>query len=964
MKQGTIILNSQIGKWLILVALVAALAALLTASVVRAQDDSMTVEHAENDEGVVAMFTAEDPEGATPIAWFIAPATGDPDGEDGPLVEADAVDAGDFDIDEKTGDLTFAIGADDGPPDYENPSGAGGTTSNTYMVVVGACDVALDADACPATGEAGYHKVTVKVTQVDEPGKVTLATNTTNGTPQYLVGATLTATASDGDITDADQTFTADRADEVNGVAWRWYRGGTEITGEDAQDNTYTPTADDVGQHIRAVVYYVVDGNTRQEMAEKTTDYPVLAGRVGANQLEFDPATVSMAISEGDKGRNVGSPVTATGNHGTVRYSLDDTSGDALAAGPKFKIDEKTGRITTEVELNYEALAGAADNCEARNACEVTVTARDSTGDAATNTAVVTIMITDVDEKPDFTTGTQTVGVPENSKDLFGDLADDYTVAAATGDDGVTYTAMDPEGRTVNYSLAGPDASKFQLNGSPPVLSFASEPDFEAKASADGDNVYEVTVRASAGGDTGERMVRVTVSNVDERPEIIQGGLAISGSSSMTVPENSTAAVATFTAKGPMKDRASWTLEGADRMYFSVGTGRGAMTELSFRNAPDYEMPRGMAMSDTNTNTYMVTLKANDGTDMDTHDVTVMVNNMEEDGSVTLMPMAPVVGTAVTANLTDPDTVTEDTVTWQWSKSMTMDGTFMDIVRATMMSYTPVEDDDGYYLRATATYTDGYDSGNMAMDETTSAVVSNSTPVFVDGAMTTREVPENSAEGMDVGAPVTATDADNDTLTYALSGMDAMYFDLDSNTGQITVGMGTMLNHETKDSYSVMVTATDGDMAMATIYVTINVTDVDEMGMVSLSSMDAVVGTELTAMLSEEDAVVGEVEWQWSRSRTEGGPFTHIDEETMSYTPTDDDVGYYLQVAATYNDGHGDKTLEATTGMVRTALMVKYDINKNGRIDRSEAIAALRDYRAGEISRSDAITVLRLYRSN
>lgn len=75
-------------------------------------------------------------------------------------------------------------------------------------------------------------------------------------------------------------------------------------------------------------------------------------------------------------------------------------------------------------------------------------------------------------------------------------------------------------------------------------------------------------------------------------------------------------------------------------------------------------------------------------------------------------------------------------------------------------------------------------------------------------------------------------------------------------------------------------------------------------------------------------------------------------------------MGYYLQVAATYNDGHGDKTLEATTGMVRTALMVKYDINKNGRIDRSEAIAALRDYRAGEISRSDAITVLRLYRSN
>ena len=73
---------------------------------------------------------------------------------------------------------------------------------------------------------------------------------------------------------------------------------------------------------------------------------------------------------------------------------------------------------------------------------------------------------------------------------------------------------MDPEGRTVNYSLMGPDSSKFQIKGSLPVLSFASKPDFEAKASADGDNVYEVTVRASVGGDTGERMVRVTVGDV------------------------------------------------------------------------------------------------------------------------------------------------------------------------------------------------------------------------------------------------------------------------------------------------------------------------------------------------------------------------------------------------------------------------------------------------------------------
>ena len=103
-------------------------------------------------------------------------------------------------------------------------------TDNTYKVVV----LASDARDCPA-GQTGFHKVTVMVTEVNEPGKITLATDTAGGTPQYLVGATLTATASDGDITNADSDFTADVADEVTGVTWRWYRGGAVIRRGDYQ---------------------------------------------------------------------------------------------------------------------------------------------------------------------------------------------------------------------------------------------------------------------------------------------------------------------------------------------------------------------------------------------------------------------------------------------------------------------------------------------------------------------------------------------------------------------------------------------------------------------------------------------------------------------------------------------------------------------------------------------------------
>ena len=90
-------------------------------------------------------------------------------------------------------------------------------------------------------------------------------------------------------------------------------------------------------------------------------------------------------------------------------------------------------------------------------------------------------------------------------------------------------------------------------------------------------------------------------------------------------------------------------------------------------------------------------------------------------GMVTLSTQEPIVGTEISAALTDPDMMVTGT-TWQWSKSMTMDGTYMDIDMATSMTYTPVEADEGHYLKATASYTDGHGSGKMAMATTTSMV--------------------------------------------------------------------------------------------------------------------------------------------------------------------------------------------------------------------------------------------------
>ena len=106
---------------------------------------------------------------------------------------------------------------------------------------------------------------------------------------------------------------------------------------------------------------------------------------------------------------------------------------------------------------------------------------------------------------------------------------------------------------------------------------------------------------------------------------------------------------------------------------------------------------------------------------------------------------------------------------------------------------------------------------------------SNSAPIF-ESLEVLRAVDENVFAGHEVGEAVSASDADNDTLTYSLYGVDASSFALHSSTGQITVGATTTLDYETKASYTVTVTATDTFSASATTTVTITVNDLREAG--------------------------------------------------------------------------------------------------------------------------------------
>ena len=110
---------------------------------------------------------------------------------------------------------------------------------------------------------------------------------------------------------------------------------------------------------------------------------------------------------------------------------------------------------------------------------------------------------------------------------------------------------------------------------------------------------------------------------------------------------------------------------------------------------------------------------------------------------------------------------------------------------------------------------------------------SKSAPTFPDTETGQRSVVEGAIAGRSVGAPISATDPDGDTLVYSLqTGGDV--FDIHAETGQLLTK--AELDYETATTHSVVVAVSDGkdtagesDAAVdATVEVTVSVIDANE----------------------------------------------------------------------------------------------------------------------------------------
>ena len=195
------------------------------------------------------------------------------------------------------------------------------------------------------------------------------------------------------------------------------------------------------------------------------------------------------------------------------------------------------------------------------------------------------------------------------------------------------------------------------------------------------------------------------------------------------------------------------------------------------------------------------------------------------------------------------------------------------------------------------------------------------------------------AAGSDIGSPVSATDPEDDTLTYELVeyfpvGNFVGNFEIDSGTGPISLKDGKTLDYESVHTYWVRVVVSDGkdpfgnddsnasapDNYDSSKLVAINVTNVEDDGSVDLSTDSPLVDEGITASLREPDGATTNLAWQWQTADSNpSDTWTDISGAASdAYTPTLSDLGKYLLAKVSYDDR--DNTGKEAIGTAANAV--------------------------------------------
>ena len=675
-----------------------------------------------------------------------------------------------------------AVDHDETITDYEYSSNNGNSWRST-----GSTSTSYDATQTSGSNPVDFTlgtEYTFRVRAVNSTGNGTQSASDT-ATPYNIPSAPadLTGSGSDGAAvlswTAANangQTLLRYEYSSDDGTTWRTTGGtGTSYTATQTSAATPADLVNDTAYTFRVRAVNSFGTGPESNSVSVTPTDSTVPGKVTG--LTGSPGDGSMTLNW-----------TAPGDGGSdiIRYEYDAylvSPGTWLTTGGT----DTTVTVTQTTNGSYQMTNGQAFGFKVRAVNSI------GTGPESDQLAA-----TPANQPPAFATATATRSVDENE--------------AVGTNVGAAITATDPESNTITYSITGTNTGSFTVTSTGQIQT-------GQVLDRENHDSYTITLNAAATGGSDDITVTITVNNVNEAPSYSQD------STTRSVPENSAGGtdvgMEVLATDPDFSDSLAYTLfNGLSR--FTIGSGTGQIRVASGADL-DYE----------GTNSYDVTVRATDNAGLfDEISVTINITNEVESASLTGLTAAALSRNTATATAAlDNGDGAATTVYLRYRTppgSGSWSSVLSEITSGASVSFDLTGLTEGSQYRAQASLDSAFPSaGRRQVDFTTT---SNAAPAF-DSATMTREIDENRLAGTNVGAPVTATDAEGDTLTYTLGGTDAASFDIDDATAQITVGTGTVLDYETKTSYSVTVTATDTQSAAGSTTVTIEVQDIREAGL-------------------------------------------------------------------------------------------------------------------------------------
>ncbi len=472
----------------------------------------------------------------------------------------------------------------------------------------------------------------------------------------------------------------------------------------------------------------------------------------------------------------VGLPVTATDpNDDRLAYTL---------AGPdarRFAIDRNSGQLETAAALDHEADA------------EHAVTLRVDDGQGGRASVAVTVRVADVQEPPPMP-------VAAVSSSTLNSLTVGWSVPAHSGRPSIS-------GYDVQYSASGPFQTWTHDDTTTTTTITGLDPSTD----------YDVQVLArNAEGASGWSTPATGRTEINQAPRFRETAPVRRFAENTDAGEDVGGPVTATDGDG---GTLAYSLEGTDAASLDVVATTG---QIRTRSGVDYDHE----MQDR----HSITVRVRDGQG-GSATVGVSIHVTDVSGEAPVTPSQP--------RLTAPSS-TSLNVQWtapantgppidDYDYRYRVDDPAQDWIEVRNTTIVDAEVVIGdlipgtrYEVQVRASNDEGTSDWSASSYHSTGA---NADPAF-PATSATRRVPENTPANRDIGAPVTATDEEDTTLTYGLEGADADSFSIVESSGQLRSTTGVDYNHEAIDQYSVVVTAEDEHGGTGRISITVEIEDV------------------------------------------------------------------------------------------------------------------------------------------